>query len=423
MQNLTSIPILHGLNDIPEMLEDGPNGALVTEKVNQLIGKSFRPFNTIDDNNQNYERYLDTIDGSDTNDGLTATTAYKTWDKAIQDFKVGMITDNWSTYLYVRGELQAPLDLRGVYGFSSSEYNNGTITLTKFPDDTENFTFKSVLEASEEYLSKLAFITDNININVYLTGVTFVVTSQLEFHGINTYIDNSIFKPIAPVVGQGGLSGRFIVYGRGIHVEADNTYDFTSIRSSILITGVDCRYQNQGTITPINPPTSTYQFAFIECGANVNWQAGMNSTVKATISVSSQGKLNMASWAINWLIQLQAYDVDFKWIDSGNRVKSLILTFPELTNGRHKIWFPPFKCRLYSYLLSAIEGDATLQMDIGIGYPWGTPITQTFTSANEEIIGILNIDFPPNSWRMFLNVTNSTVPLKNVHLQLNYGDI
>ena len=423
MQNLIPVPILPGLNDVPEILEDGPNGAMVTQVVNQLVNKSFRPFNTIDDNNQNYERYLDTVNGSDTNDGLTATTAYKTWDRAIQDFKVGMITDNWSTYLYVRGELQAPLDLRGVYGFSSSEYNNGTITLTKFPDDTENFTFKSVVETSEEYLSKLAFITDNTNINVYLTGVTFAVTSQLEFHGINTYIDNSIFKPIAPDVGQGGLSSRFIVYGSGIHHEADNTYDFTFTNSSILITGVDCRYQNQGTITPINPPTSTYQFAFIEYGANVSWQAGMNSTVKATISVSSQGKLNMASWAINWLIQLQAYDVDFKWIDSGNRVKSLILTFPELTNGRHKIWFPPFKCRLYSYLLSAIEGDATLQMDIGIGYPWGTPITQTFTSANEEIIGILNIDFPPNSWRMFLNVTNSTVPLKNVHLQLNYGDI
>ena len=420
MQNLIPVPILPGLNDVPEILEDGPNGAMVTQVVNQLVNKSFRPFNTIDDNNQNYERYLDTVNGSDTNDGLTATTAYKTWDRAIQDFKVGMITDNWSTYLYVRGELQAPLDLRGVYGFSSSEYNNGTITLTKFPDDTENFTFKSVLQTSEEYLSKLAFITDNTNINVYLTSVTFAVTSQLEFHGINTSIDNSIFKP---TVGQGGLSSRFIVYGSGIHYEADNTYDFTFTNSSILITGVDCRYQNQGTITPINPPTSTYQFAFIEYGANVSWQAGMNSTVKATISVSSQGKLNMASWAINWLIQLQAYDVDFKWIDSGNRVKSLILTFPELTNGRHKIWFPPFKCRLYSYLLSAIEGDATLQMDIGIGYPWGTPITQTFTSANEEIIGILNIDFPPNSWRMFLNVTNSTVPLKNVHLQLNYGDI
>ena len=149
MQNLTPVPILPGLNDVPEILEDGPNGAFFTEKVNQLIGKSFRPFNTIDDNNQNYERYLDTVNGSDTNDGLTATTAYKTWDKAIQDFRVGMITDNWSTYLYVRGELQAPLDLRGVYGFSSSEYNNGTITLTKFPDDTENFTFKSVLETSE----------------------------------------------------------------------------------------------------------------------------------------------------------------------------------------------------------------------------------------------------------------------------------
>jgi hypothetical protein len=423
MQNLTPVPILSGLNDVPEILDDGPNGAFVTKVVNELVQKSFRPFNTIDDNNQNYERYLDTVDGSDDNDGLTATTAYKTWDKAIEDFRVGMITDNWSTYLYVRGELQAPLDLRGVYGFSSSEYNNGTITLTKFPDDTENFTFKSVVETSEEYLSKLAFITDNTNINVYLTGVTFAVTSQLEFHGINTYIDNSIFKPIAPDVGQGGLSSRFIVYGSGIHHEADNTYDFTSINSSILITGVDCRYQNQGTITPINPPTSTYQFAFIEYGANVSWQAGMNSTVKATISVSSQGKLNMASWAINWLIQLQAYDVDFKWIDSGNRVKSLILTFPELTNGRYKIWLPMAKCRLYEYRLSANEGDATLMMDIGIGYPWGTPITQTFTSNYEEVVGALNIDFPANSWRMFLNVTDSTVPLKNVHLQLNYGDI
>ena len=109
MQNLTPVPILPGLNDVPEILEDGPNGAFFTEKVNQLIGKSFRPFNTIDDNNQNYERYLDTVNGSDTKDGLTATTAYKTWDKAIQDFRVGMITDNWSTYLYVRGELQAPL--------------------------------------------------------------------------------------------------------------------------------------------------------------------------------------------------------------------------------------------------------------------------------------------------------------------------
>ena len=120
MQNLTPVPILPGLNDISEILEDGPNGAMVTQVVNQLVNKSFRPFNTIDDNNQNYERYLDTVNGSDTNDGLTATTAYKTWDRAIQDFKVGMITDNWSTYLYVRGELQAPLDLRGVYGFSSS---------------------------------------------------------------------------------------------------------------------------------------------------------------------------------------------------------------------------------------------------------------------------------------------------------------
>lgn len=423
MQNLIPIPILPGLNDIPEILEDGPNGALVTEKVNQLVQKSFRPFNTIDDNNQNYERYLDTVDGSDTNDGLTAITAYKTWDRAIQDFRVGMITDNWKTYLYIRGELQAPLDLTGVYGFSSSDYNNGTLTLTKFPDDTENFTFKSVVEASDQYLSKLAFITDNINVNVYLTGVTFAVTSQLEFHGINTWIDGSIFKPIAPDGSQSGVYRPFVVYGSGIHAEMDNTYDFTSTSSWIKITGVDCRYQNQGTITPINPPTSTYEFAVIDYGANANWQAGMNSTVKASISVRSQGKLNMASWAINWLIQLQTYDIDFKWIDSGNRVKSLILTFPELTNGRYKIWLPMAKCRLYEYRLSANGGDATIQMDIGIGYPWGTPITQTFTSNYEEVVGALNIDFPANSWRMFLNVTNSTIPLKNVHLQLNYGDI
>ena len=56
MQNLIPVPILFGLNDVPEILEDGPNGAMVTQIVNQLVNKSFRPFNTLDDNNQNYER-------------------------------------------------------------------------------------------------------------------------------------------------------------------------------------------------------------------------------------------------------------------------------------------------------------------------------------------------------------------------------
>jgi hypothetical protein len=409
MQNLTPIPILPGLNDVPEILEDGPNGALVTQKVNQLVNKSFRPFNTLDDNTNAIERYVDTVNGLDTNTGLTPESPVKTIDKALEIFKTGMVSWNWNTFIYVKGELVAPIDLRGVYAASNDWLNEGTLTLDKWPSESVPFIIKDAPNP-DSYLSLQVFIVDGNFVTINLQHCTLLIESGMAFVDNTIYFNNTTISPVSNSFYTSLMIGRGTYYLQGL------TIDYTLVPTFLMtIAGIGACATLDGIWTFVGQPSNF--FLRVAGGADVVSDFTFNNT-DLSILVERGAKLRARP---NQLLVVSVDEKsDFEWIYSEKDNDSLVLFFPELIDGRYKIWFPNKKLRLLEYRLSANAGNGTFQMDIGIGFPWGNPLTQTFTSEYEEIVRTLNIDFPPNSWRMFLNVTACTVPLKNVHLQLNY---
>lgn len=413
MQNLTPVPILPGLNDVPEILEDGPNGALVTQKVNQLVNKSFRPFNTLDDNTNAIERYVDTVNGLDTNTGLTPESPVKTIDKALEIFKTGMVSWNWNTFVYVKGELLAPIDLRGVYATSNDWCNEGTLTLDKWPSESVPFIIKDAPNP-DRYLSLQVFIVDGNFVTINLQHCTLLIEAAMAF------IDNTIYFNQTTISPVGTSFHTSLMFGRGNYYLQGLTIDY-SLYPNFLITfggvGTYARLQNHWNLVHTNTSSS---FMRVTGGAEVLCELSLDSGISSkTISVDSGGKLRCNPGQNNLLVQTDSSS-DFQWNDWTKFNYCTTLFFPTLPNGRYKVWTPPRKCRLFEWKLSANDGNGTFQIDIGVGFPWGDSLTQTFTSAYEEITRDINLDMSAGNWPTCLNVSASTVPLTNVLFQINY---
>jgi hypothetical protein len=415
MQNLSPVPILPGLNDIPEILDDGPNGAMVTQIVNQLVNKSFRPFNTLDDSSNSIGRYVDTVNGSDTNDGLTVTTAFKTIDKALDFFRTGMVSWNWNTYIWVKGELQTPIDLRGIYATSNDWYTEGTLTIDKFPDEPDNYTITSV-DDPDRYLSRQVFIVDGNFVTLYLRNCTLNITSQMVFIDNTIYFDsNVVVKPTVSAETNSILIGRGNYYLQGLK------HDYTNKLFGIHFIGIGCYGLVENSHSFINNQQNN-NFMNVRGGAVVKFEASLDSAgFSKTITVQSS-KLTCNTNVSNLIVSVDEKS-DFSWHDWTKFNLCTTLTFPILTNGRYKVWTPQRRCRLLEWKLSANGGNGTFQTDIGNAdtLKVGAVLTQSFTSAYEEITRSLNVDTPyAGAFSFFLSVTDSTVPLSNVLLQLNY---
>ncbi|MGL5032808.1 MAG: hypothetical protein ACRC6M_03290 [Microcystaceae cyanobacterium] len=413
MQNLTAIPIIPEINDFPDILEDGPNGALITQKVNQLVQKSFRPFNTLDDDSAPIKRYVDTIAGSDDNDGLTATTAFKTIDKALDFYRTGMISWNWNCFIYVKGELQAPIDLRGLYATANDWFTEGTLTINKFPDETDNYTITSVSD-SGDYLSKQVFIVDGNFISLYLLNCTLNITSQMVF------IDNTIYFGVVKIKPTSTARYDAVIIGRGNYYLQRITHDYTDKLYSIQVVGVGCYLRVNNLQTFVNDQLNN-TFLRIRGGAEGKIEATLTTSLNKNIVIENSKVV--ANVNVPYLLYEADGASDFSWNDWTKFNLCTTLPFATLPNGRYKVWTPQRKCRLLEWKLSASGGNGTFQADIGNAdtLKIGAALTQTFTPAYEEITRSMFLDIPyAGAFPVFLSVTNSTVPLTNVLLQLNY---
>ncbi|MGL5032809.1 MAG: hypothetical protein ACRC6M_03295 [Microcystaceae cyanobacterium] len=414
MQNLTSIPIISEINDLPEILEDGPNGAFVTEKVNQLVQKSFRPFNTLDDNSAPIERYIDTVNGLDTNTGLTPESPVKTIGKVLEIFKTGMISWNWNTFIYVKGQLVAPIDLRGVYATSSDWCNEGTLTITNWPSESVPFVIKDAPNP-HRYESLQVFITDGDYVVINLEHCTLLIEKAMVF------VDNTIYFSQSTVFPVSDNFSTALMFGKGNYYLTGLTIDYSLVPNfRMTFGGFGCfaLLRNYWNLVNTTIPTPIIR---VTGGAEVlaAFSFDPNIPVK-TISVDTRGKLR-CDGQNNLLIETDSTS-DFGWNDQAKDNYCNTLTFPTLPDGRYMVWIPPKRCRLLKWKLSASSGSATIQMDVGVGFPWGDPITQTF--ANWEIITRdMNFDTPwESAFSLGLIISGTTAPLTNVFFELIWRD-
>ena len=374
------------------------------------------PLQIWDDNNERIEFFLDTVGGNDDNDGRSPTTAVKTWDKAISIVKEKRISWNWNTYLRIKGTLQAPLDLQGVYGDSGDWWVQGTLTLTNWTDDNSSPNW--TLEGTSDWnTTKLAFITDNDYVTLAFYYATFVRNTLMVFDKIVTYFEDCTFKPAT------NESYIDFIFGQGWHefygtITLDNSAD-----------------------NPILQAFGTHCYITIHCDLlfTTDLLPGDNTVVRA----GKGAFLNIPRFVCNTPnpVLVTLYDgakavlghtvaVNFNRDNNSEIVHSFDFNdcqvtyhnFATLANGRYYIASSPRKGRLIEWNLRARTGNGTFQMDIGQGSPWGDALTGTFTNWEPRLNRSMNFDSPwVTAFNFFMNVSNSS-NLTDVVIQMVWRD-
>lgn len=373
-------------------------------------GSAVIPTEIWDDNNNAVEFFLDTENGDDSADGRSPTTAVKTWAKAVSILKEKRFSWNWNTYLRIKGTLQAPLDLRGIYGDANDWWTQGTLALHNW-DNSPNWVLEGVADWNQ---SKLAFLQDNDHVNLWIQGATLINKTRLVFDKVSTWFSNVTF--VSEVSHSSALT-----FGNGYYgLSGTITLNYAQAQFSLLAVGNNTKFQTQCDVHFINASETDRPLLMLRLGASLEvGNLNCQGVSLRQVNIERQSSALLSNWNnVNFIRDNSStikQNIDF------NDCQTTVHHFTSMSNGRYLLAMAPRKGRLIEWNLWARSGLGTFQMDVN-GQLWGDPLTGTFSNYEPRLNRAMNFDSPwINAYRFFMNVSNSSA-LTDVVIQLIWRD-
>lgn len=411
MANIPLIEIFPGINDLPteSNSNEGCNGSAVVSRINSIATRLLYPTNYPLAYTEDYSRYLDTVNGSDTNDGLTEGTAYLTFDRAIKDFEGKNVGD---AILYVRGTLTAPLDFRSITPTNFGDLNKNNLRLYPFP--TNNDTWKIVTPQADEnyYVNPTTFLVSSPAMGLIIDGCTFEAPYLMDFSGCNLWFSGCAF------VGFEGNEGTPYVFSKGNFILQSCTAVNQGIAPAFRFHGRGCtatlsNFTSDSLYEFGNTFTVTERAVFTPSGnfgedypISINYTNGIENIVNYplpdNLTITTDGASTLKSFTEN------------------SNYRYLTFDFPALATGNNKILFIPstdIVIRLVRRSLLWGTGTLKLQLD---GVDSGITGSVNGTGSIFTIDNLSGVPVTVEANQVIsLNATLS-VPIENLFLQLAY---
>lgn len=414
MTNIPSIEIFEGVNDTPVEATStaGSNGSAVVNRLNKVINKLNYPDSYPIGLLAPIEIYLDTIGGDDTNDGLTDTTAYRTWDKVLTVLDGGMTTSECTVIVYIRGTLQAPLDLRPLKSISYGRLYGARLTLDRFPSDTENWVLENLAYDENYYINPTAFITDRGYLQISINYCTFKAPIFMDFSGFNAIFYACMFSAFdtSEAINFNFTEGDFNLNSCGSISEGKP--------ASLRFHGANC-------FANINSFSSDLAYDFeatfrATSGASV-YPSGTFTEDMNMALIYDNGKVNFVpnGGVPNLAIEIAGYS-EVRQLTGYNNRKYLSFYYPSIANNTELILaIFPFPVIIKALRYSLTFGSGTLHLELA---GESTGISQVINGSGNiysiDLFTIGNLEVPANTLINIRAALAST--LNQVFLILDY---
>lgn len=393
---------LHVTGDLTIGNPDAPGGGAYPQPPTEYWDDSVNPV----------EFFVDTTGGgSDTNDGLSELTPFATIEKAVELLRTKQISWNWNTTLRIKGTVQAPLNLTGIKGNSSSAFQSDFLFLNKW--QSENNPWILNVPSSDSYGSKKVIDNNSSDVGFFISNATIQIEKYAVFENLNLSLSNSCTILPGEFANNGCLS-----FSSGNYDLNGITWNLTHRSSSCFIyaRGADTYVKLRLEHKFINGEFNNLPYALAEDGGLIDAKlltfkpSGLNQTLSGdgtgTIFAPTSQKVQPL---LNSALILTTDSKQHRHISTQN--------FSSLTDGRILVAYSPQKGRLVGWKLSALTGNGTFQLEAG-GVMFASPITKTFNNYDQSVdYSATVLSFSTDGTPLFLNVTAST-GLAGVTLQL-----
>lgn len=419
-----------------------PSDTQVTLQVQNLTieegGQSVpvKPTEIWDDSTVGVNFYLDTVNGNDLNNGLTTLTAVKTLSKAIAVIKAKQVTDNWNTYLSIKGTLVAPFDLTEIFGTSPW----AALTLQGWagvPWTLSNVTPDAVIKFGEVQFDIYDAIMDarealtfEAEKDIFFNNITFDVYKEMKFKG-NIRLGSCSLKSRATSKDRfvQFLEGKYSIYNLTCDytVKTPAWFDASILFAPAIVSKELSRIILAGDYTTIGYTSNPSGFFLLEVGTG--------SFLEYFASVPVAESSSKEIFVSGELVADPYYLLDGKTRFNSSRAKNFsfisntdsdeisYFNFPTMANGRYSLGFSPKTGFLIEWRITAKSGTGTFRMSTGVGYPWGDALTRTFNNYDGAYtVGMGLKAQNANGLNYFLDVSSAS-GLTDIVVQLRHRKI
>lgn len=423
MTNINPIQIFPGINDLPVEATalEGCNGSAVVQRVNKLITTHNKPFEVHGDCNTVIEYWVDTVDGLDTNNGLTNTTPYKTLQKALDNLESKAFDDCYYVYIYIKGTVVGELDFTNLRSWYMSSSWAGALTLDKWPEETAKWTYEPGRWADlNDYTYKGSWRCDHdraLYVDVY--NCKFDIYSLISFSNLSIGFSYCEFNSLNSYVGD--VSSVYVMF-----------YDCKKIRFFDCSLTLDTKHFRivldnshltvQTEITYANPNNK-------QCSIRLSSNSSLTVNFNRLHTAYATKTIDLEDDGTGIFHALQEDSYKFEGIEANNfkgtirfgkisEVFSHEIFIPNPTNANYLIALPYKPCLFKNIVFSAAGGSLTARPN-----PTNGNFTYNMTFVDRQTVRwIENLDFVIPYARAFgvsVELTNVT-GVTDLFIQANF---
>ncbi|BFM38910.1 hypothetical protein [Synechocystis sp. LKSZ1] len=415
MSNITPIQIFPGINDLPVEATElaGCNGSAIVARINKLISKT----NYAEECLTEFSLYVDTVDGLDTNDGLTDTTPYKTLQKALGYFSGKCLDDCGYVYIYIKGEITGILDFTEIQSWICGKGVSGLLTLTVWPGDTSwKYLTPAWGSGDDSYIYTPTWKCSNYTgLTVSVKYCDFEIAGTLEITKVNLSLQYCTFNAM-------GLYSAKVFFGYCAEVRFKTIEVKTTNNQSITFFLDDCILSMDNPINWTSGPGMRIEcFKSVSILAPYDYFHSRSTEITLDLAGSPDCKLFSPVDFFNFTqgIQLSNWEgeINYRYTIP---ILSHTIFIPTPALGRYLLSIPDRRCTLRSVAITAKEGTINCA-------PWanGSNVADyqsiTFT-GNDTITWFdgmaFSIDYP-KAFNIYLDIASVT-GVSDLWIQVNY---
>lgn len=417
MSDIPKIEIFPGVNDVPveSSVTGGCNGSAVVQRVNSLIDKVTPAYAIWGDCTAEITWFVDTVNGSDDNDGLTELTPFLTVQKALDVISTKVVDDCWWTYIRIKGTVEGKLDFSDIRSWFGIGYWSGAVVLGKWESETSPWTL-NIAEWSGEgdytYTPGIISSKDN-NVTLSIEDCNIVCGSVLDFSNLSVSLTDSTISSV-------GTNTCRIFFAKGYSCRLDSvTLDTTNnpfslqVDDTTLTIGSPLTWLGDNTLevklfgnAQLELLFNTLHDSFPSKYAGVTGEPGTSIVTRQEDYALLYGMVTPFFYGKRIFGKTSAHF-------------SFSINIPTPTVTRYMVGIPNKPCYLKNMVLSAEGGSATVQAFYGTN-PLGTPQAINFTGI-DNVTWLENIDqiFEYARWNSIVLGISAVSGVSNLFIQAN----